>query len=580
MKPMSLLAIAVSVIPPFAPAATERVPLWPEGKIPLLQDHQKAAMVNEESAEGFRREEHAMPFLEWCEPPAEAGRTDVCMILISGGGYGNWCDVGLVNDWERKLTALGVTCVKLVYRTPRPKNLPFYATAWADGQRAVRLVRSEAGKRGFSPDRIGAMSMSAGSHLALLLATSSSTNAYERVDDLDDTPCNLNWACTLAIAYAITDGLGIPNTRDGDAIDAKLDPVFVFDDRTCPMWMSHGGNDPYSPAASCLVYRRLREKKIPAELHLYPDQGHGAFGFDRAVEFMRQMGFLGPLEPEVALMSRYPNDDARGDYLKENVWPEGRMPDPQKDQCNPTVEWHFPKERKTRAIQIIYSGGAYCGNDPDDFEVRPARRFLNARGMTVVTLRYRTPRPAAPLAKHTTAWEDLQRAIRIVRTKAPSFGLDPDRIGIMGSSAGGHLTLMGATSSRRHAYTPNLDDIDKASCAVQWGVAIYPAYALTDGVDQPNTPRGNADEARLVPELSFDLDTPPMLFVHGDVDGWAAMNSVKCWEQLRRMGIQGELHTLATRDHCFQLNASPGTGSYTYLDRIAEFLDAKGFTKP
>ena len=83
-----------------------------------------------------------------------------------------------------------------------------------------------------------------------------------------------------------------------------------------------------------------------------------------------------------------------------------------------------------------------------------------------------------------------------------------------------------------------------------------------------------------MPELSFDLDTPPMLFVHGDVDGWAAMNSVKCWEQLRRMGIQGELHTLATRDHCFQLNASPGTGSYTYLDRIAEFLDAKGFTKP
>lgn len=570
----------IAATPVASPVAAEREPLWPERKIPLLQAHQKAAMLNEENAEGFRREEHAMPFLEWCVPPAETVRTDVCMILISGGGYNNWCDVDLVNDWERKLTALGVTCVKLVYRTPRPTGLPFYATAWADGQRAVRLVRSQAVKRGFSPEKIGAMSMSAGSHLTLLLATSSSLNAYERVDDLDDTPCHLNWACTFAIAYAVTDGLGTPNTRDGDAIDAKLDAIFAFDDKTCPMWMSHGGNDPYSPAASCLVYRRLREKKIPAELHLYPDQGHGAYGFDRAVEFLRQMGYLGPLMPEVALMSRFPNDDARGDYFKEDVWPEGKMPDPQTDPCKPSIEWHFPKERKTRALQIIYSGGGYDFNDPDDFEVAPARRFLNERGMTVVTLRYRTPRPAAPLAKHTTAWQDLQRAIRIVRSKAPSFDLDPGRIGIMGSSAGGHLTLMGVTSSRRHAYWPDIDDIDKASCAVQWGIAIYPAYALTDGIDQFNTTGGNADEARLVPELSFDLDTAPMLFVHGDVDGWAAMTSVKCWEQLRRMGIQSELHTLALRDHCFQQSASPETGSYTVLDRIAEFLDAKGFTKP
>jgi hypothetical protein len=70
-----------------------------------------------------------------------------------------------------------------------------------------------------------------------------------------------------------------------------------------------------------------------------------------------------------------------------------------------------------------------------------------------------------------------------------------------------------------------------------------------------------------------------MLFVHGDADGWAAMNSVKAWEKMRSMGIQCELHTLALRPHCFQRTASPGTGSYTYLDRIWEFLNAKGFLK-
>ncbi|MEA4997543.1 MAG: alpha/beta hydrolase, partial [Petrimonas sp.] len=113
-----------------------------------------------------------------------------------------------------------------------------------------------------------------------------------------------------------------------------------------------------------------------------------------------------------------------------------------------------------KAIQIIYSGGSYEGNDPDGFEVAPARRYLNEMGMTVVTLKYRTPRPTTGLSKHTTAWQDLQRAIKIVRSEASKRGLDPERIGIMGSSAGGHLTLMGVTSSLHQSYLP-IDEIDK-----------------------------------------------------------------------------------------------------------------------
>ena len=142
----------------------------------------------------------------------------------------------------------------------------------------------------------------------------------------------------------------------------------------------------------------------------------------------------------------------------------------------------------------------------------------------------------------------------------------------MGSSAGGHLTLMGVTSSMHQSYLP-IDDIDKQPCNVQWGIGIYPAYALTDGAMQPNTNGGNEDSDVLVPDFSFDLKTSPMLFVHGDADGWAAMNSVKTWEKMRAMGIQSELHTLALRNHCFQRTAAPGTGSYTWLDRIGEYLD-------
>lgn len=566
-----LIIVATSV-------AQQRETIWPKGKMPHASDSQIAAMTNEVSAEGFNPKKHRVAYLDWYDAPSPETRNGACMILISGGGYYSCCDVDLVEFWHQELTKRGYQCVKFVYRTPRPEGLPVYQTAWEDGQRAVRMVRSEAAKRGFDPEKIGTVSMSAGSHLALLLGTSSQTPAYEKVDALDDVPCHINWAIVNAPAYATTDGeLGTPATRQGYGPDVKLSEVFKFDEKTCPMCLLHGGNDVYTPNASTLIYRQLRRMHIPAEVHLFPDKPHGAFGFDRAIEFMTQMNFVGNLGEEVSIYDRFGSDADRKELIREEIWPEGKMPDAQEHLCHPYIEWHIPAVKKTDAIQIIYSGGSYEGNDPDGFEVAPARRYLNSLGMTVVTMKYRTPRPVG-LAKHSCAWEDLQRAIRVVRSEAASRGLDPDRIGIMGSSAGGHLTLMGVTSSRHKSYYP-IDDLDKIPCNVQWGIGIYPAYAQTDGLEAPNAKGGNEDDSFLAPEFSFDLDTAPMLFIHGDADGWASMNSVKTWEKMRAMGIQSELHTLATRNHCFQRTASPGTGSYTWLDRIWEFLSAKGFNK-
>lgn len=577
MKKITLLLTALLVS--FGLAAQERQTVWPKGKMPDKQDHQIAAMTNETSQKDFKADKHRVAYLEWFDAPAKEIHNGGCMILISGGSYQNCCDVGLIKKWNEEFTKLGFQCVNFVYRTPRPVGLPIYQSAWEDGQRAVRMVRSQAKKRGFNPEKIGVISMSAGSHLGLLLATSSQTPAYEAVDKLDTTSCHINWAIINAPAYGTTDAeSGTPATRQGYGSDVKLSKVFKFDSRTCPMSLHHGGTDIYAPQTSTLVYRQLRRMKVPAELHLYADKGHGAFGLERGIEFMRQMGFITPLEKEEKLMDRFPSDEHRASHTKANIWPEGKMPDVQPDQCTPYMEWHMPKQLKTKAIQIIYSGGAYTGNDPDGFEVAPARRYLNEKGMAVVTLKYRTPRPTTGLAKHTTAWQDLQRTIKLVRKEAESRGLDPNRIGIMGCSAGGHLTLMGVTSSRHQSYWP-IDDTDKLSCKVQWGVGIYPAYALTDGLDSPNSGGGNEDDAVLAPEFSFDLDTAPMVFVHGDADGWAAMNSVKTWEKMVQMGVQSDLHTLATRNHCFQNSAAPGTGSYTYMDRIWEFLTAKGFNK-
>ena len=569
MKRIAFLLFALCAIHLVSAAKIETV--WPKGKMPHRQAHQIAAMLDEASAQGFCPDKHREAYIEWMPAPEKGVRTDACMILISGGVYFSCCDVGLVDEWNRRFTQEGIQCVKFVYRTPRPQGLPIYQTAWEDAQRAVRLIRSQARKRGINPEKIGVVSQSAGSHLALLLATSSQTPAYEPIDALDTISCHINWAIVNSPAYVTTDAEeGTPATRQGYGVDVKLSSIYKFDARTCPMSLHHGGADEYSPNGSTLIYRELRKRGIPAELHLYPGRPHGAYGLERGVEFMRQMEFYKPLEPEVDIMQRYDSDDACAKTVETDVWPEGKMPDARENQCKPLIKWYFPKEKKTDAIQIIYSGGSYMGNDWNGFEVAPARRYLNQLGMTVVTMCYRTPRPEG-LPKHVTAWQDLQRAIRTVRSEASKYGLDGNQVGIMGSSAGGHLTLMGVTSSMHQSYLP-MDDIDRIPCNVQWGIGIYPAYVLKDGADGHNSHGGNTDEDTLVPEFSFDLQTAPMLFIHGDADGYASMGSVKVWEKMRSMGIQSELHTLALRQHCFQRKASPGTGSYTWLDRIAEYL--------
>lgn len=569
----------------------EREFIWPDGRMPDAQPHQIAAKLDVARTPGFKPDENRRPFIEWYAPN-QSCKTDLCILVVSGGGFFSCCDRERLQPSIDRFVRAGFTVANLTYRTPRPKGLAIHQSGWEDAQRAIRVVRSQAAKRGFSPEKIGALGISAGSKLILLLATSSQTSAYAPIDEIDRLPCNLLFAVPEAPAYVLTDGRTDLNARDGDAIDVALVDDLRFDEKTCPLCIVQGGADRISPNGSVQLYRRLRQMNVPAELHLFAGREHDFQGdlnkgdegtsydhwFYRVMEFIRQMDYDGRLGLEEELMARFPNDADRISCEKQDVWPSGQMPDAQTNQCSPYLEWHLPRTLKTKAVQIIYSGGCYAGNDPDGFEVAPVRRYLNAMGMTVVTLKYRTPRPLGGLAKHTTAWQDLQRTIRIVRSEAKSRGLDPDRIGIMGSSAGGHLTLMGATSSRRNAYLPK-DKIDRIPCNVQWAVAIYPAYALTDGLETPNAQGGNGEDVRLAREFSFDLSTCPILFVHGDADGWSAMNSVRCWEQLRRMGLQGELHTLATRQHCFQRKAAPGTGSYTWMDRIWEFMNSKGINR-
>lgn len=263
---------------PLLPSAvpSERTYIWPgEYPMPYEQPHQIAAKSEDVSSNGFVQADHRRPYIDWYVPPT-SNRSDTCILVLSGGGFYSCCDAARLQPAIDRFVRAGVTVANLTYRTPRPNGLPIYQTAWADAQRAVRVVRSQAAARGYSADRIGATGISAGAKVALLLALSSRTPAYDRIDALDDLSARLAFAIPQAPAYVLTDGACGENTREGEA--AEIVDELAFDGDTAPLCCLHGGADRYSPIASVRLYQRLLQRGVPAELHLFADRWHGFHG--------------------------------------------------------------------------------------------------------------------------------------------------------------------------------------------------------------------------------------------------------------------------------------------------------------
>lgn len=262
-----------------------------------------------------------------------------------------------------------------------------------------------------------------------------------------------------------------------------------------------------------------------------------------------------------------------------NVWPS-TPPGDKVEQYEgsgayyvPTLEYWAPKAPASDACVIICCGGAYNGVAYDYEGVMP-RDFFVENGVAVVMLRYRTPR-RPNVEKHRAAWQDVQRTIRFVRSKAADWKIDPNKIGVMGFSAGGHLTLMAATTSQTPAYEP-IDELDKIPCNANFAIPIYPAYALSDGVDCENVGGGN--DATLVADFAFDAQTPPMCFIHGDGDGYSPMASVAVYHKLRTMKIPAELHIYALANHAFR-NCGPDAAIRKYPSRVLEWLETIGIVE-
>ena len=271
-----------------------RVRLWP-GLAPQETDDNPGEIVRDEKKKFWRVNRVSLPQLVIVAPTAEK-RLDTVVVAMPGGGYATQNLTSLLSNCRPMLDS-GRWLAVLLYRIPRRKGRNIYDAPREDAARAIRFLRANAAKYGWSPEKIGAVGFSAGGHLAAISATSSQDALYERVDVLDDLSAHLNFSIPVYPAYVLEDGKTGRNEQGGDG--AAILPEFKFDAKTPPMFMVHGDKDYYSPMASIQLYTELHKRKIPAQLFVYANTSHGLGGDNvnvngwqqRIVDWIESIGF-------------------------------------------------------------------------------------------------------------------------------------------------------------------------------------------------------------------------------------------------------------------------------------------------
>jgi acetyl esterase/lipase len=212
---------------------------------------------------------------------------------------------------------------------------------------------------------------------------------------------------------------------------------------------------------------------------------------------------------------------------------------------------------------LVCPGGGY-GILAYEHEGTDVCKWLNKLGITGILLKYRVPR-RKDRAKHEAPLQDSQRALGLVRKHAKDWGINPSKLGILGFSAGGHLSVMTLTSFQSRTY-PRMDDADDLSCRPDFGILVYPAY-LVD--------RTSRDA--LFPEVVINKETPPCFFVHTGDDHVPAEGSALAYLALEKAGVVGnELHLYPFGGHGYGMRKTDRAVS-DWPDRAASWMRATGW---
>ncbi|MCD8179369.1 MAG: alpha/beta hydrolase [Tannerellaceae bacterium] len=208
------------------------------------------------------------------------------------------------------------------------------------------------------------------------------------------------------------------------------------------------------------------------------------------------------------------------------------------DVSAPTITiYQAPEEYANGAAMIVCPGGGYniLAYDLEGVEVA---HWLNELGITAIVLKYRVPRREG-LEKHAAPLQDAQRAVGYIRANAEKYNIDPVRIGIMGFSAGAHLSVMTSNSGNERTY-PIVDAADQVSCRPDFCLLVYPAYL--DG-----------ENFSLAPEIKVSADAPPTCIIQTEDDKNYINSSLFYYYALKEAGVQAAMHLYPTGGHGYGL---------------------------
>ncbi len=233
------------------------------------------------------------------------------------------------------------------------------------------------------------------------------------------------------------------------------------------------------------------------------------------------------------------------------------------DVSEPTITiFAPPKDKATGTAVIVAPGGGY-NILAIEHEGTQTCEWLQSLGVTAVLLKYRVPKRPTQTPDNLAALQDAQRAVSLVRSKAKELGVDPNRVGMLGFSAGGNLTAATClTESRMYEG----DRVGEPSSVPNFALLIYPAY-LTE------------KDGTLKPEYKVTKQSPPMFFAHSTDDPVTSEGSVALYLALTKNKVPAELHLYASGGHGYGMRKIPHPAA-SWPDRAADWLKARGLLEP
>lgn len=222
---------------------------------------------------------------------------------------------------------------------------------------------------------------------------------------------------------------------------------------------------------------------------------------------------------------------------------------------NPTLEVFLPEKEKAKGLAVVVIPGGSYGVVVYQGEGVSTARELAKNGIAAFVLKYRLPNDLIMNDKKNGPLQDAQQAIKYLRENAAKWSIDPNKIGIMGFSAGGHLASTAAT----HFKSELIENSNKTSLRPDFQIVVYPVISMSDKLthrDSRNNLLGNNPSEEIIKlfsnELQVDSTTPPTYITHAADDKLVDVdNSLEYFQQLRKHNVPVEMHIYPKGGHGF-----------------------------